>query len=119
MRAYSQDIRDRVIVAKQEGRSTADVVDALSVSRSYVDRVWKRFNETANKATLKMGGHRVPRLQEHEAVLRQWVEKEPGLTLEQLCKRSQENLGLQISAAQMWRHLGRMGLRFKKNAARK
>lgn len=119
MRAYSQDIRDRVIASKQEGRSTADIVAALRVSRSYVDRVWQRFNERSIKSTLKIGGHRIPKLKEYEAVLRQWVEQEPGLTLQQLCERCKEQLSITVSTAQMWRHLGRMGLRFKKNDSRK
>jgi transposase len=52
-----------------------------------VDRVWERYQQSGSRTVLQIGGYRAPRLEKHEALLRQWVEREPGLTLEQLCQR--------------------------------
>lgn len=117
MRAYSQDIRDRVIAAKSEGLGTSDVAGALRVSRRYVDRVWDRYRQSGSKTVRQIGGYRMPRLEKHEALLRTWVEKEPGLTLEQMCQRYLKEQGETVASSVMHRQLRRMGLRFKKNAA--
>ena len=114
MRPYSQDIRDRVIKFKSEAVRTEDVAQRLSLSVSCVNRIWKRYRDEGRSRALQVGGYKVPRLKEYADQLREWVEKEPGLTLEQLCARSRENLGIKGGVSVMWKQLNRMGLRFKK-----
>lgn len=119
MRSLSQDIRDRVIAAREGGQSAADTAQRLSISKRSVERIWKRYSETGKREGLQRGGYRVPVLKDHEVRLRQWIHEKPGITLEQLCRLCQEHLGITLTQVGLWRHLRRIGLRFKKNAARK
>jgi transposase len=52
-----------------------------------------------------------------EPVLRAWIEKEPGLSLVELCQRLVEQ-GVSIKIGALWHQLNKWGLTFKKNAAR-
>jgi transposase len=108
-----------VLQSKEEGKSSVETARRYKISKSYVDRVYQRFRESGERGILKRGGHRIARLKEHSLTLCQWLEKEPGLSVEQLCQRAREQLGVKIGTVGMWRHLGRIGLRFKKNDPRK
>jgi transposase len=52
-----------------------------------------------------------------EPVLRAWIEKEPGLSLVELCQRLVEQ-GVSIKIGALWHQLNKWGLTFKKNDAR-
>ncbi len=108
-----------MLQSKEEGKSSVETALRYKVSKSYVDRVCQRARESGERGILKRGGHRTPRLKEHSETLCRWLEKEPGLSLEQLCLRVREQLGVKIGTVGLWRHLGRIGLRFKKNDPRK
>lgn len=119
MKSLSQDIRDRVIAAKELGESSVEVAKKLSITTRTVDRIYKRYRETGQSTAMPRGGKLVPRLRDHTDTLRAWIEKEPGLSLEQLCERCREELGIALTVPGLWFHLKRNGLRFKKNDARK
>ena len=43
MKAYSEDLRKRVIAAKEKGQSSAVVARRFSVNVRTVERYWKRY----------------------------------------------------------------------------
>ena len=45
-RAYSQDLRDRVLAGVADGFSVRDVADQFQVSPSYVVKAWQRLHRT-------------------------------------------------------------------------
>jgi len=52
-----------------------------------------------------------------EPVLRGWIEKEPGLSLVELCQRL-VGQGVTIKMGALWHQLNQWNLTFKKNPAR-
>lgn len=119
MRSYSQDIRERVIIAREGGEASRDVASRLRVSVAYVDRVWRRYRQEGERRARTQGGKRRAALSGHEATVRAWIEQEPGLTIEELRARCAGELSVHLSVGGMWLALKRMGLRYKKNPARK
>ncbi len=117
MQSYSQDLRDRVLWALARGERPTAIARRLEVSRVWVYRVRGREQKTGQRTSFQIGGHRRSRVAEMESVLRAWIEKEPGLSLVELCQRLVEQ-GVSIKIGALWHQLNKWGLTFKKNAAR-
>ena len=119
MKAYSEDLRKRIIVTKEKGQSSAVVARRFSVNVRTVERYWKRYQETAQIAPKRHGGYRRSKLAPHDRELVKWIERQPDLTLSELQQRCLEHLRVSISLHALWYRLGRIGLSFKKNDARR
>jgi transposase len=117
MQSYSQDLRDRVLWALDRGERPTAIARRLEVSRVWVYRVRGREQKTGQRSSFQIGGHRRSRIAEMESVLRAWIEKEPGLSLAELCQRLVAQ-GVLIKIGALWHQLNKWGLTFKKNAAR-
>lgn len=117
MRAYSQDLRDRVLRAVQRGERPTDIAARFEVSRVWVYQVAGRLKATGDRGSLRVGGYRRSRVADMETSLRGWLKAAPDLTLAQLCERLAER-GIQIKVPALWHQLNKWGLSLKKNAAR-
>jgi transposase len=114
-RAYSLDLRERVVAAVASGQSCRSVAKTLMVSVASVVKWSQRQRAIGSPAALKMGGHR-PYLVAHERdwVLSRLVEK-PDLTLRALLKELADR-GLVVSYYALWHFLHHEGVTFKKKA---
>jgi transposase len=117
MQSYSQDLRDRVLWALERGEGPTAIARRLEVSRVWVYQVRGRELRTGQRSSLQIGGHRRSRVAEMESVLRAWIEKEPGLSLAELCQRL-AGQGVSIKIGALRHQLNKWNLTFKKNAAR-
>jgi transposase len=117
MQSYSQDLRDRVLWALDRGERPTAIARRLEVSRVWVYQVRGREQKTGQRTSLRIGGHRRSRVAEMESVLRAWIEKEPGLSLAELCQRLVER-GVVIKIGALWHQLNKWNLTFKKNPTR-
>ena len=118
MQSYSQDLRDRVIRALERGDGPVDIAKRFEVSRPWVYLVKKRFEESGNTRSLPQGGNRVSRIAPVEGLIRDWISKQPDLTLAELCERLAKELGIALKEPALWHQLNKWGLSFKKNSAR-
>ena len=87
MQSYSQDLRERVLRALDRGDRPTAIARRFEVSRVWVYQVRDREQETGERTSFQIGGHRRSRLAEMESVLRAWIEAEPDLTLAELQER--------------------------------
>ena len=117
MQSYSQDLRDRVLWALNRGERPTAIARRLEVSRVWVYQVRAREENTGQRTSFQIGGHRRSRIAEMEPLLRAWIEKEPGLSLAELCERL-VGQGITIKIGALWHQLNKWNLTFKKNAAR-
>ena len=61
-KAYSQDLRERVFMASDEGERVGEIAELLRVSVSYVSKALKR-RRTTGETTVRSGrGHKPPKL---------------------------------------------------------
>lgn len=118
MQAYSQDLRERVLWALERGEGPTQIARRLEVSRLWVYNVKKRWEQSAERGSHRIGGHRVSRVAAQEKQIREWIEQKPDLTLAELCERLQEQKGIALKTAALWHQLDKWGLSLKKNSAR-
>jgi transposase len=119
MRAYSEDLRRRIIAAKAKGESSAEVGKRFAVGARTVERYWQRYRERGHCRAGKMGGHLRSRLVGHEATIGAWIEEQSDLSLEELRARCQKQLGVKLTVSALWYRLKAMGLSYKKSDARR
>jgi transposase len=117
MKAYSQDLRERVLRALARGERPTDIAVRLEVSRVWVYQVLRRFKQTGQRGSLPMGGHRRSRVAALESTLRGWIEAEVDVTLAELCARLGKR-GIMIKVPALWHQLNKWKLTFKKNSTR-
>ena len=118
MRAYSQDLRDRVLRALERGERPVDIARRFEVSRNWVYQVREDWQREGRRTSLPIGGHRRSRLADHEPRVRSWLKQQPDLTLAELCDRLLRELALEITLSALWHQLDKWGLTLKKNSAR-
>jgi transposase len=106
--AYSQDLRDRVLAARDRGMETKQVADLLCISASWVRRVVQRRRECGETAPRPRGGATVIKIDMDR--LRQLVHEQPDATTREL----HERLGIACSLSAVDMALRRAGLTFKK-----
>ena len=106
--AYSQDLRDRVIAARDRGMKTKQVADLFNVSPAWVRRVMQRLREHGETTPRPRGGVTLVKIDMQR--LRELVAEQPDATVRQL----HERLGIDCSQSAVDMALRRMGLSFKK-----
>lgn len=119
MSIYSLDLRKRIVTGREEGSSAIKLAERFKVSVRTVYRYWDRYEQTGSFKPLQIGGYRRCVLKDHGEDLKRWIIKEPGLTLEELMERCRSQLGIEIKKSALATHLGKLGLSYKKNAARR
>jgi putative transposase len=109
-RPYSQDLRERVVAAVEEGRlSRRKAAAQFAVGISTVINWVRRFRETGSVLHGKIGGHKPKAIAgEHRAFLLFRI-KEKDFTLRGLLK---------VDYKTMWNFVHAEKLSFKKNPAR-
>ena len=116
-RAYSLDLRERVVAAVRGGESCRAVAARFGVAVPSVVKWSQRFRATGSVAPGQMGGHRKRVLEPHRGFIPERIGQTPHPTLHGL-KGELAARGVKVSHNAVWMFLQREGLRFKKNAAR-
>ena len=109
-RAYSQDLRDRVIDAGTSARAAAERF-GIGVATAIV---WVRRAREGERVARKQGQPRRSMLDPHRDYLLGLIAAEPDLTLAELQERLRGEAGVSASIGTIWTFLDRAGLTFKK-----
>ena len=119
MKSYSIDLRERLVAGRQRGQSAEALSRVFGVSKRSVERYLKRHVQEGTLEPKARGGYRRSRLEGHDELLRQWIEEQADLSLEQLRERLLAQRGISIGTTALWHRLEKLGLSYKKNAARR
>jgi len=85
MKAYSLDLRRRIIDRVQENEeSQPEIAEHFSVSLSFIEKLWHRFRSTGQCEARPHGGGRTRLLKNDEQLIRAALAKQPDLTLAEL-----------------------------------
>lgn len=112
MRAYSMDLRARVLAACDGGMTTAEAAEAFSVSAAWVRRLKQRRQGDEVPAP-RAPRRRPPGWVAHADRIRGQVRATPDATLAEL----RAALGLRVGLATLWRALKALRLTLKKSPA--
>ncbi|MGB8645429.1 MAG: helix-turn-helix domain-containing protein [Anaerolineae bacterium] len=118
MKAYSADLRERVIAAVRDANlPQPEIAETFGVSLSCVEKWWRIFRNAQRTAPLPHAGGARRLLQPHAAVIRHLVAHQPDATLEELCTLVAAQTGVQANPSMMCRELHRLQLPRKKVVA--
>lgn len=113
-KAYSLDLRERVMADCAAGLSAEVVAEKYRVSAWWVYKLKRRQRETGSIAPLQHGGYKRQALAGEMERLKQFVKDHPDATLEEI----RQALGLKVHLSVLWGALDRLKLTVKKNPVR-
>ena len=118
MKAYSLDLRQKVLAAALRGdRTIREVADSSGVGTTFVDKVLALHRAGEDLAPRPHGGGYPARLlPRHERLLRAEVRRRKDATLEELSAHLEAEAGLAVSASTVSRALTRLGPGRKKKS---
>ena len=118
-RAYSSDLRSRLVAEVEAGTSRREAARIYRVSASSAVRWAGRYEETGSVDPKVRGGRSRSPLEPHRVWLLELNAKEPDLTLLEIEQRVAQTLGVQTTEGSIRRFFKRHGISFKKNFARR
>ena len=116
-RAYSLDLRERVVAAVTAGESCRAVAATFKVSVSSVVKWSQRFRATGSAAARAMGGNRPYALAGERDWLLTRLAEQPDITLRALLAELAQR-GIKVSYYAVWHFFEHEGISFKKKPAR-
>ena len=116
-RAYSLDLRDRVVAAVENGTPCRAVATTFGISPASVVKWSQRFRASGSAAAKPMGGKRPFALADESDWLLGRIAEKPDITLRALVGELAER-GIKVSLYAVWHFLEKEGISFKKKPAR-
>ena len=114
-RAYSQDLRDRVIDAALAGLPARRAAVQFRVGIATAIGWVSRARQTGERAARRQGQPRRSKLDPHRAFLLGLIEATPDITLVEMQERLEADRGITASVGTIWTFLDRCGLTIKKS----
>ena len=116
MKAIPVAVRERILKLYEQGKSTAEIAAWSGHCVAAVRRVRQHFKTRGTvKPQTHLCGRKTLLTAQRKACLQQLVAEQPDVTLAELGTRLDRSFG--TSTIDLW--LGRLGLSYKKNAARR
>jgi transposase len=116
MRAYSPDLRRKIVDAVGRGETKTEVARTFDVSRSSVKRYVKMDLQTGSLEPLKPPGSS-PKIDDPaQQLLEADLEERPAATLAQRCSYLMEITGIGVAISTVWRTLKQLGYSHKKRS---
>ena len=114
MKAYSEDLRERVIGQWQAGKSIEELIELFAERAGSIRRWIRRYQDSGQVGLKVRQSWKRPIGAAHDEQLRQQVERMPDATLSEQVKEWAKTQGVQVSVSSMWRALGSIGWSLKK-----
>jgi transposase len=116
-KAYSLDLRERVVRFVEAGYSRHAAAAHFEVSVSFVVNLMQAYFATGSLAPRPSGGRRHAKLDAHRAFLLARIAEKEDITMPELSAELAAATGTKADPASISRWLIRNGYRFKKNIA--
>ena len=118
MKAYSLDLRQRVVAAYEKGKgSITQVAEQFNVGQTFIKKMLRQKREQGSVPPLAHGGGRQPSLSDKEhRLLRRKVKEQPDISLTELQEHLAAQAQVTTSLPTIHRSLRRSGLSRKKRA---
>lgn len=109
MRAHTQELRQRVLRAVDEGTSRAEIIERFQVSRATIKRYLKQRRETGNVQPRPIPGRPNVKGKTLQAELVRQLEAHPAATLADHCGIWETEHGIRVSSTTMSRAIRAVG----------
>ena len=115
MKAYSLDLRERVLRAVDQGEPRAEMVRMLGVSAATIKRYLKQRRETGHVRPKAIPGRPARKAAALQVGLLAQLEAYPDASLERHCQIWQDEHGMRVSTSTMSRLIEQVGWTRKKS----
>jgi transposase len=117
-RAYSEDLRRRVIWAIEGGASCRQAAKRYEIGESTAIRWVARWRDTGSASARPQGGdRRSHRIEAHAALILAAVAESADITLAELAGQVEAQTGARFAIGTLWRFFDRRGITVKKRRA--
>src|SRR3954451_23418936 len=99
---YGQDLRDRVLAARDAGQSVRGVAERFSVSPSYVAKADRRRRRTGERRARRSSGRPPAKIVAHLPALTEPVAAQPDATLTELRGWLLAECGVAVGLVTVW-----------------
>jgi len=114
MKAYSQDLRAKVLRAVDQGYARGEIIKLLGVSRATIKRYLKQRREMGDVAPKAIPGRPPTKLGPLQAELGAQLQAHDDVSLAEHCRLWEQSHGVQVSPTTMSRAIKRLGWTRKK-----
>jgi transposase len=114
VKAYSVDLREKVLRAVDEGYPRNEIIKLLGVSRATIKRYLKQRRETGTINARPIPGRPSKKYAPLQTGLEAQLQAHPDATLERHCQIWEQEHGLHVSPTTMGRAIRRVGWTRKK-----
>jgi transposase len=114
-KAYSSDLRDRVVAGAGRGLSASGAARLFGVRVSSAIRWTSRLRETGSVAAKPCGDDTRSKLTGHATWLMELIGKQPDLTLSEIQQRLRADKAGVVGYGTVWRFFASRKVRFEKN----
>jgi transposase len=114
VKAYSVDLREKVLRAVDQGYPRTEIIKLFGVSRATIKRYLKQRRETGAVKMKPIPGRPSKKFAPLQAGLTAQLQAHPDATLEIHCQLWEQAHGLRVSTTTMGRAIRRMGWTRKK-----
>ncbi len=115
MRAYSEDLRQRIVRAVETGMARAEVARLFAVSERTIKRYLRQWRTAGNLSPAVSTGRRRTIAPADHARVRAQLADAPDATLAMQCARWEQTTGVAVSASTWCRLRQRVGWTHKKS----
>jgi transposase len=109
MRAYTQDVRQQVLRAVDEGKSPAQIIERFQVSRATIKRYEKQRRETGNVLPRPIPGRPPRKGAALQMGVQELLEAHPDASQNEYCQWWEAEHGIPVSRASMSRAIHAIG----------
>ena len=106
MKAYSEDLRKRVIESYEEGKEKGEITKIFKIGISTVNRWIREYRARGSYAPKQRTGYRKRKLEDEELI--KYVEQNPSATLDKMAKY------FKVKIASVWQRLKKLKITRKK-----
>ena len=114
MKAYSVDLREKVLRAVDQGHPREEIIELLGVSRATIKRYVKQRRERGTIAPKVIPGRTPKKLRVLQADLEAQLQAHDNLRLEDQCRIFEQTHGVRVSTSTMSEAIKRLGWTRKK-----
>ena len=113
-RAYSMDLRERVIAAMAAGLSTHAAAKRFAIGRATAGAWPRRWRASGSAAPGRQGQPQGSKLDAHAGFILGLVEANKDLTLSEIAQRLKTERGVVACPATVWQFFAKRGISYKK-----
>lgn len=118
-KAYSQDLRERVIADVRDGLSARAAARKWRISASAAIRYMQSWRSKGHCLPARQGAPTGSLLDEHREWLCEQIATTNDKTIEQMRALLRKERGVQVGYGTLWAYLDKLGYSYKKNRSRR